>query len=241
MVQKMKEPKGCAKSTSGLIPGNPSPRVRKIVEAAIKVQVPKPPRKLSKESLEAGALNALPYMWKPGVGGGGRGLPARGNKTLRECIREATAGGTLLAEFAIRVLLGQDLRLYREFAPLMIKTKNGGKPGTVAETTTPQRYKAALKRLQDAMCLLEEPPKITMDDRRWAAQFLAAYGWGLPGRAPDHKEEGDADRDLVQRANALVRDFTPQGPEEQARLKRVLEMIEDPEGTYSAGEGAQAR
>jgi len=174
----------------------------------------------SREALDAGR-----QLWKPT-------RVKRRDVSLRVLVRDLTNQGELVIEFAVRVLLGQDLRLAQDWAPLLKASKVRPRANMRVPVARKQEAKERLKKLRAALGALPDPPEISMDDRRWAAQFLMAYGWGTP---PRMETIGDDDAPvrpqmsvLAIRAAEIVEEFQPQGVEEEARLARILAVISEP-------------
>lgn len=169
-------------------------------------------------------------MWKP--------TTRRNRRALQGLIQDLTNNGELVVEFAVRVLLGQDLRLARDWVPL-IRAANGIKRPRGTKMPTKADGQSRLNQVRKALAAMPDPPEITMDDRRWAAQFLMAYGWGLPSRSsPTPEPPGESA--LAVRAAEVLNEFQPNGAEEEARLARIMAAIDgrpiplaqDASGTY---------
>lgn len=168
--------------------------------------------------MNAGFNATTRKMWKPGR--------RKDKLSMQALIQELTNNGELVVEFAVRVLLGQDLRLATDWVPLLkagkIRPRRNGIPvQTKADATV------RLRKLRRALGVIPDAPEITMDDRRWAAQLLLGYGWGLPGRMEPGGDPGDriGSTALAIRAAEIVEEFQPQGAEEEGRLARILAVI----------------
>ena len=176
-------------------------------------------------------------MWAPGMPSNKVGK----RRPLMALIRDLTNDGELVVEFCIRVLLGQDLRLAQDWLPLLRAGRGRLRraKNSVFDTNGRNRTSAAARKrltaIRQALATLPEPPPISMEDRRWAAQTLLAYGWGLPGRMlEDLGDESSVGPNktptaLALKAAEIMEEFQPRSVEEAERLKRILAVLEEPQ------------